>query len=974
MAHFLSEATHQRLELRDAPDELGEEDQYATGVVKTHVFDSAVRAFTVVDNCHSDDAEGLSRYHAAESTPFAAAMQRTLRQGALDVTVGVESTADSMPRLQIWTGDTNGTVTGRIGVTGAPQHVLMQPREKGVFAYALHHHDPYVWVGLSDGFVHIFDANSGARVCEMRAHTAAINAIITVGNYVFTAASDWQILQWDPVELKRVPHGQLSGHQNAVRCLAGTTADSSTSGVLYSGGDDYVVRCWDLDTGYERADPWPIIGHTDSVRAIAVHGVYLFTASSDGQVKAWNTQTAQLVRTLDDRGPNTCIGALAIDAASPALWAGGTDGVIRIWNSQTLVLVGERTDHHATHVALISPVARANAVKAWTLDSNGTLTTLFSDPDGACSTTGTGGYKALQPLEQELQRQVDTNRVKILQNYQELERCRDEFDRLQATERENKTKYAAAVARNRSKLLTITAQKQAAMFLEKRRALATATKRAAAFAARSDVCRLRERFHDWVRIVMRNADTRKQAAVLKQVTNCRKRALVARYASVLADHERNVKASALRNVIATVFAKQNSFLLARVYFARWHRGARARRLAKQQAPFVRAAQKLSSAALTSAYWTKLRNAVVADRAASALRSTIALTQDDGTNRLLRAYWTKWAQLKPSRRDECTKSTSVVVLGDVSERETALAYFGRWQTVAKRRQQEAVRARLDAEEAELAEIKHAVVASEGVNENALESELAAKQRELTQLRQQEQVWDARLRRAAERKRAAQREALRCVSIDSKEPLGTQLATAIYLLKARGVNLKHNEEDILLARQAVSEAGTAAVFAEGLGMVRKVCAAAVRPVPLTDPGDLCWFPGRLFEKLNERQVLKTSQGLSRMVTAFDMANVKQLGQQWLTVLADGSEKWTLPQFGEAIENLGTLLELALRAYRIRRGEDMLTGGPKSEHRVRARSRSKSKPRSGSKGTKTKRRAKSRPKPAQDSPNADSKPTPA
>jgi WD40 repeat protein len=952
MAHFLSEATHQRLELRDVPDDTGDEEHaYSTGIVKTHVFQSAMRAITVVDNCQSDDTHGLGRYSGDATTPFASTMRKSLHHGALDTRI-VDPAVDAMPRLQVWSGDTVGTVTARLGLTGAPQHILAHPRERGIYAFSLHHHEPHVWVGFSDGFLHIFNAKTGDRVCEMRAHTAAINCIVTVGNYVFTAGSDWQIIQWDPVELKRVPHGQFSGHQNAVRCLAGSAADSSASGVLYSGGDDYVVRCWDLDTGYERADPWPIIGHTGAVRAIAVHGVYLFSASSDGQVKAWNTQTAQLVRTLDDRGAGISVGSLAIDAASPAVWAGGTDGTIRMWNAQTLVLIGERTDHHATHVAMITTVARASAVKAWVLDSTGTLTTVFSDPDGACSTTGHGGYSALQPIEQELQRQVDTNRVKILHNYRELERCRDEFDALQSEERAKKGKLAAAMARNRARLLAVTFGEQSTMFMAKRGFTAMADKHATVAAAAAATAVLRRYMNAWVRFAQRAADASQQRRVMTYVSEQRERALLTRYVRHLAEHHSLAKKANLRLVSARAFSQQQASLLMRAYFWRWERIRQARVLLRQRAPFTRAALKLNSAALLAAYWTKLRNAVVANRASVALNRTLQTLQQDAPLRALRTAFNKWSCYKNHKDDIATKQSAVAVLNTMAHRDTAQAYLYQWMLRVKERRAEQTKDQLARDQAQLADMQRLVKLSENVNEAALEQALAAKQQELAQLRQEEQVWDVRLRRRADFKRHLQREALRCPAIDSSEPLPAQLQEAVYLLKARGVNVKHNEEDILFARQAVPESSTAAVFAEGLSMVRKICASAIRPAPLTEPGYLCWFVGPLFSVVTEKQVLKASQGLSRMVTAYDMSNVKQLGSQWTTKLPTGEEQWLMPQFAEAIENLGTLLELATRAHRIRRGEDMRSGGPKPERRVRSTSRSRSRSKSQS-------RSKSAPK---------------
>lgn len=960
MAHFLSDATHQRLELRDLPDEVWTEDKaYSSGIVKTHVFQSAMRCVAVVGNCHSDDQQGLGRYtpNAAEkpTTAFTTTMRKSLRTAALDVTKNV----DAMPRLQLWSGDTEGTTTARVGLTGAPIHIVAAKKDKGTYAYSMHHHEPYVWVGFTDGFVHIFDAHNATKVCEIRAHTATVNVITSVGDYVFTAGSDWQILQWDPLEIKRVPHGQLSGHQNSVRCLAGVTTEGS-AGLLYSGGDDYLIRCWDLDTGYERSDPWPIVGHTGSVRCIALHGVYLFSSSADGQVKAWNTQTAQLVRSLDDRGSGVGVCSLTVDAAAPAIWAGGTDGIIRMWDAQTLVLIGERTDHHTTNVALLSTVARANAVKAWVLDDAGALTTVFSDPDGACSISGQGGHAALKPMETELQHQVDTHRVRILHNYTELERCRDDFEALQTASRGAKARFAKASSRHFHKSLALSYEHQTKRFLQRRRIAIVDANTAIACFSQTQSKRLRQYFSTWCFVAQVRRATRQRKTLALWISAQRTAATTAHYAFVLNEHHRIALALRTKSATAESLALSNNKCTMRSFFYRWHRSSQTQIFRRQRTPFVKASLRQSASVLLPLYLAKLRTNVVNDRLAQGLKSTVNALHVSHPNELLRSVWSKWIRLSSIRRVDRVLQVTSGNLETALDRDAMSTAFHSWIHFVKHTKRAQIESELNANLEELTNVNASVVASEGVNEDALEAQLRESQRRLALLLQEERVWDERLKDEESHKRVVLRESMRSTAIDSSEPLPAQFQGAIYLLKARGVNVKHNEEDILSARQD-KERTPYETFACGLAEIRKLCASAIRPLQFTDPEAPCWYVGPLFTKLSERKIIKATSGLAKMVTAYDMMNLKTFGSQWFQ--DEGKKLWRpeAAAFEEALENLGTLLEIAVRAFRIRRGEDMEKGGPKATQRVRSRSRSRS--RSKSRG-----RSQSKPKPGKKTRNAE------
>eukprot|EP00659_Diplonema_papillatum_P019473 gene19473-30011_t len=246
---------------------------------------------------------------------------------------------DEQHGVGIWTADQEGTISIR---TVKGDAVFSIEKKKEVHVSSLLSHGPYMWAGLSDGYLRIFDMKTYELCFERKQHSGRITCMISVGADVYTGSDDWQIYRWEAKTFE--PVRQFSGHQCSVLCLAHDGGD-----VLFSGSEDFTIRCWDLEKGVEKVGGgWPARQHYDGVTALVIQEVFLFSASRDGTIKVWNTQTGDMVKFLDRRdGPITC---LLKDPSSQRIWAGGTDGIISVYDAFSLKLVTRMKDHTGTYV------------------------------------------------------------------------------------------------------------------------------------------------------------------------------------------------------------------------------------------------------------------------------------------------------------------------------------------------------------------------------------------------------------------------------------------------------------------------------------------------------------------------------------------------------------------------------------------------------------------------------------------------
>lgn len=897
MAHFLSEVTHQRLEQREGTDET----LFSAGVTVTHDFECQARCVEVVPTQSGD--------------------------GAL---------AD----VVIWTGNIDGSVVIRRGLDGEP--VATIAGKKNIFVYSLLTVGSTMWAGQSDGYITVFDLRSADRLCEIKGHIGAVNAMLAVDDAVFTCGSDWQICRWDPNTMSRVAHGQFSGHQNAVRCLI------SEPGILYSGGDDNCIRAWDLTSGLEKAAPWPIVAHDNAVRALAIHEVYLFSSSTDGTIKTWNTQTAQLVRQLDQR--EAAVNTLLFDRPNVRLWSGATDGTVCLWDASNLTLVGQINTHHNTHVALIKEIARVNAVKAWTISADGVVRTWYCDTDPM-----TTDFVALADMEASFQQEIETHRTKIIDNYRELENAKLKLQELEALDQRKKVLVGETFGRAKANELKAVYHAQALHFLHKQQRRHHQQVVASAMEARNWNI---HRSATWQKLVIftqnKKEQRRKQGLVL-QLQRIHSSNLRRVYVNNVIEHGRRLTAAAFRAKIASgSFAASARATLLRFYCV-WRRCVQRRKLLRKRAEVASAIVNRNDAGLAAVYWARLEKFTRCERQQANLSKAVAILGRSRDEALMSYYFRqlqRFVLARAAARQQQAVARSLISGADGTMCRIA---YQKWAGFAKLRRSREALANVTSQRQLIADMEARLAASAQYTEAQLEQELRIKQMELATILQGNRELDLDIRELEARNKALQRDLLKDVTLEMDKPPLDVLGQAMHFLKARSVNVFHDLDTIQKAREAAKVSSPSDVYEDGVATVRKACQAAVRPHRLKEKDSYDWMVGDLFQKISKRGLGNANTGICRLVTAYDMLNTQQLNA-WLS--KDGGDvrdPWG-PKHkhnNEVLGNFGVFLEVAIRQYRIRRNEDPLTGVPLEpipDKSPRGRSRSGS-PRGRSRSTSAK-----------------------
>ncbi|GLI65908.1 hypothetical protein VaNZ11_009555 [Volvox africanus] len=141
-----------------------------------------------------------------------------------------------------------------------------------------------------------------------RAHDGRVSACAIAGGRVFTVSYDGSIKAWSAETLELVAEVKNAHTGDKIFCVA-----VGSNGVVFTGGDDKLVRAWHHDLSPIGA---PLEGHGASVRVLSAgHRALLVSGDADGDVCIWETYPVELPSPARSPCPSSVLDPLIIEDA-----------------------------------------------------------------------------------------------------------------------------------------------------------------------------------------------------------------------------------------------------------------------------------------------------------------------------------------------------------------------------------------------------------------------------------------------------------------------------------------------------------------------------------------------------------------------------------------------------------------------------------------------------------------------------------
>jgi WD40 repeat protein len=206
-----------------------------------------------------------------------------------------------------------------------------------VMSLSIHRSGRVVVSASDDSTLKLWDTDTWTERRTLRGHTGAVNVCVFAGDRVVSGSSDGTVRLWDADSGECIHI--MQGHEKKVRGLA-TTSDGLRALSTSEGG---TLIVWDLTTGEQirrqtRAHSKPIW-----TVVLAPDDAHYATGSGDGTIRLWNTESGELLRTIEaHKGGVQDI----LFSGDGRILSCGEDHLIRVWDEKTgeqiAVLEGHR--------------------------------------------------------------------------------------------------------------------------------------------------------------------------------------------------------------------------------------------------------------------------------------------------------------------------------------------------------------------------------------------------------------------------------------------------------------------------------------------------------------------------------------------------------------------------------------------------------------------------------------------------------
>lgn len=186
----------------------------------------------------------------------------------------------------------------------------------------------HLFLGERDGFVSVYDANSGKEIKRIKPSDASIYAIVISpdGKRIFIADEIGFIKALNAETLTEI--FSIKTHTNITKTL-----DVSPDGkILASGNNDKSVKLFNAETGEELLT---LNGNTKPLYKVvfSADGEFLASGGADDIARIWRVSDGKLVHKLS--GMSGGIFALSFSPDGKRLATSSDLGIIRLWNTET---------------------------------------------------------------------------------------------------------------------------------------------------------------------------------------------------------------------------------------------------------------------------------------------------------------------------------------------------------------------------------------------------------------------------------------------------------------------------------------------------------------------------------------------------------------------------------------------------------------------------------------------------------------